>query len=117
MGIANRLFEHTGTAGFYVNVTQKVAEPFMSDSAAKIITDLAEWEVHRPAAGDILDAIRLQVRYRLSFWDAMIVNSANRLGCDILWSEDFNSGQQYEGVQAINPFTDGTAGNGQKALG
>ena len=106
MGIANRLFEHTGTAGFHVNVTQKIAKLLTSDSAAKIITDLAEWEVHRPPAGDILDAIRLQVRYKLSFRDAMIVNSANRLGCDILWSEDFNSGQWCDRVRAFDPFAE-----------
>ena len=76
----------------------------MSDNAAKIIAELAAWEVHRPSTDDLLDAVRLQMRYRLSFWDAMIVTSANLLGCDVLWSEDFSSGQQYELVQVLNPF-------------
>ena len=93
---------------FYVNVTQKVAKPLTSGAAAKIITDLAVWEVHRPTTDNLLDAILLQERYMLSFWDAMIVTSANQLGCDILWSEDFNSGQQYERVQVLNPFGRGT---------
>ncbi len=89
---------------FYVNVTQKVAKPLSRNAAAQIIADLGLWEVHRPGAHDLLDAIRLQERYQLSFWDAMIIASAIQLGCDILWSEDLNPGQLYEKVEVKNPF-------------
>jgi predicted nucleic acid-binding protein len=34
----------------------------------------------------------------------MIVAAAERGGCERLWSEDLNSGQQYFGVTAENPF-------------
>jgi predicted nucleic acid-binding protein len=34
----------------------------------------------------------------------MIVCSAASLGCQILYSEDLNPGQQYEGVRVQNPF-------------
>jgi predicted nucleic acid-binding protein len=34
----------------------------------------------------------------------MIVCSAASLGCEILYSEDLNSGQQYEGVRVQDPF-------------
>jgi predicted nucleic acid-binding protein len=89
---------------FYVNVTQKVAKPLNRNAAAQIIADLAAWEVHRPGAQDLLDAIRFQERYQLSFWDAMIIASSIELGCDILWSEDLNPGQFYDRVKVINPF-------------
>jgi len=63
-----------------------------------------EWQLHRPNEEDVLDAIRAQVRYPLSFWDAMIVVSANQLGCRTVWSEDLNYGQTYGSVTVMNPF-------------
>lgn len=89
---------------FYVNVTQKVARPLAPETAAQIIADLSVWQVHRPGVQDVLDAIGLQGRYHISFWDAMIVASALQLGCKTLWSEDLNPGQNYDQVRVLNPF-------------
>lgn len=89
---------------FYVNVTQKVARPMTPDEAANTIANLSVWHVHCPGAEDVLDAIRLQGRYQVSFWDAMIVTSAIQLGCERLWSEDLNAGQVYGTVTVLNPF-------------
>jgi predicted nucleic acid-binding protein len=89
---------------FYVNVTQKVARPLSPDEAANIVADLSAWQVHRPGAEDVLDAIHLQRRYQISFWDAMIVASALQLGCERLWSEDLNAGQMYDTVRVTSPF-------------
>jgi predicted nucleic acid-binding protein len=89
---------------FYVNVTQKVAKPLAPDAAAQIIADLSVWQIHRPGAEDVLDAIRLQDRYQVSFWDAMIIASAVQLGCQTIWSEDLNPGQLYDTVTVASPF-------------
>jgi len=89
---------------FYVNVTQKVPKPLPPEVAGQIIADLSVWQVHRPGVADILDAIRLQGRYQLSFWDAMIVASAIQLGCQTIWSEDLNPGQVYDQVTVASPF-------------
>jgi predicted nucleic acid-binding protein len=51
-----------------------------------------------------VDTNQTQERFKLSFWDAMIVTSALQLDCRILWSEDLNSGQYYEQLQVVNPF-------------
>lgn len=89
---------------FYVNVTQKVAQPLTSEVASQIISELGVWRVHRPGVEDVLDAIRIQNRYQISFWDAMIVASALQLGCQIIWSEDLNPGQLYDQAVVTNPF-------------
>jgi predicted nucleic acid-binding protein len=89
---------------FHVNITQKVAKPLAPGVAARLIADLAVWQVHRPGVQDVLDAIRLQERYQVSFWDAMIVASAIQLGCRSIWSEDLNPGQIYDTVTVISPF-------------
>ena len=39
-----------------------------------------------------------------SFYDALIFAGALRGGCDILYSEDLQSGQQVNGVKVVNPF-------------
>jgi len=89
---------------FYVTVTQKVAKPLTPSMASQIIADLSVWRVHRPGVEDVLDAIRLQERYQVSFWDAMIVASAIQLGCQTIWSEDLNPGQVYDTVAVVSPF-------------
>jgi predicted nucleic acid-binding protein len=89
---------------FYVNVTRKVAKPLTPEAAAQIIADLSVWQMHRPGVEDVLDAIRLQSRYQISFWDAMIIASALQSGCQTIWSEELNPGQTYDQVKVLSPF-------------
>ncbi|MCL4867469.1 MAG: PIN domain-containing protein [Anaerolineae bacterium] len=90
---------------FYVAVTRKAKPPLSIQQAKQIIKDLRGWQVHRPTGEDVLSAIILQERYDVSFWDALILQSANQLGCAVVWSEDLNPGQQYNLSQVRNPFT------------
>ena len=90
---------------FYVTVTQKIARPLEYRTARQVIADLAQWHIHVPEAKDILQAIDLQETYQLSFWDAMVLQSATSLGCAQLLSEDLSHGETYGAVKVINPFT------------
>ncbi len=94
---------------FAVNVTRKIPHPLSLAEAREVIDLLAEWQVHSPVPADVAAALRRQEEDRISFWDGMIVQSAHRLGCRILWSEDLNSGQTIAGVEIRNPFAE-TAG-------
>ena len=89
---------------FYVNITRKVTQPLAPDTAARLIANLAAWQIHRPSVEDVLDAIRVQNQYQTSFWDAMILVSAIQLGCQKIWSEDLNTGQIYDTVTVLSPF-------------
>ena len=52
-----------------------------------------------------LTGLALAERYNLSTYDAMIVASALHAGCDTLWSEDMQSGMEFEeGLRIVNPF-------------
>ena len=75
-----------------------------SEKAEEVIRDFGAWTVHRPAHADLLRAARLQRRYKISWRDALIVNSATELGCLILWSEDLSNGHQYGPITVRNPF-------------
>lgn len=54
--------------------------------------------------GLIQEAIDCSIRNRLSFWDALIVVSAEKAACTELWTEDLNDGQVIRGVRIRNPF-------------
>jgi predicted nucleic acid-binding protein len=90
---------------FYVTVTRKIATPLEPQTARQIVSDLAHWRIHVPEANDVLQAIDMQQTYRLSFWDAMVMQSAAQLGCTQLLSEDLSHGETYGPVQVFNPFT------------
>lgn len=89
-------------AEFYAAATRKLK---MSAAEAEgVLQDLAGWTLHRPAHPDLLTASRLHRRHQISWWDALILNSAIELGCTVLWSEDLSDGQKYGGVTVRNPF-------------
>lgn len=89
----------------FVTLTRKVEKPVEPDEARAIVSDLSTWDVCVPDANDVLAAISLHRRFSLSFWDAMIVHCAAKVGCDILYSEDLSQDQAYDGVQVLDPFT------------
>jgi len=88
----------------YVTVTKKASTPLPPGTALEIISGLGEWTHHVPDTGDIIDADYIQQKYGISFWDAMIVNSACKTGCNVVWTEDLNNGQAYGNVTVQNPF-------------
>jgi len=50
------------------------------------------------------EALRLFERYKLSWYDAVILAAAVEGECEILYSEDFQDGQKFESVVVRNPF-------------
>jgi len=88
----------------YVSLTQKIPNPLSAQEAAQIVDDLGQWRLHNPELKSLKEAIQIQQRYKISFWDAMIICSAKELGCTTIWTEDLNPKQLYEGIKAVNPF-------------
>ena len=50
------------------------------------------------------EAIALQRRLRLSFYDSLIVAAALEAGCKRLLTDDMQDGQRIEGLRIENPF-------------
>jgi predicted nucleic acid-binding protein len=48
--------------------------------------------------------LQIQDRSGYGFYDCLILAAAIDGRCDILYSEDFQDGQQVQGVQIVNPF-------------
>jgi predicted nucleic acid-binding protein len=53
-------------------------------------------------------ALRLARDHGLSFYDALIVASAQEAGCDTLYSEDMQDGRAIGGLTVRNPFLAGS---------
>jgi predicted nucleic acid-binding protein len=47
---------------------------------------------------------KIQDRYQLSFWDALIVAAAKSASCRFLLTEDLQPGQDFDGLLVVNPF-------------
>ncbi len=104
---------------FFVNATvrsgrRKLEAPLDVQEAREVVEDFSRWGVHRPGAADVLAAIDIHRRVGISFWGAMIVQSASSQGCEVLFSEDLNDGQIYEGVRLENPFIPDQLPGGEK---
>lgn len=57
------------------------------------------------ASPEITDtAVDLHQTRSISFFDALILASANVAGCKVLYSEYLNAGEVIVGVQVVNPF-------------
>jgi predicted nucleic acid-binding protein len=89
---------------FCVNAQRKASRPVSRLELREAIRDFLHWEIVVNAGDAVLDAMEIEERYQLSFWDAMIVQAAESANCEILYSEDFAHGEEYEGVLVMNPF-------------
>ena len=88
----------------YVSLRHKAARPLASEEARALVADYLRWEVVVNSGESILDAIVLEQRYGISFWDALVVHSARTCGAELLYSEDLSDGQAYDSVRVVNPF-------------
>ena len=46
----------------------------------------------------------LRLRFSLSHWDSMLLAACKEAGVDVLYSEDMDSGTDYDGLRIVNPF-------------
>ena len=88
---------------FWVS-TLKIKNPLTPATANSIIKNLSTWNVHSPNYENVENAIKKVSKYKISFWDAMILESAVAMNCHTLWSEDLHDGAVYDEVRVRNPF-------------
>ena len=52
----------------------------------------------------VRNALYIKEEYGIQFYDALIVSSAEKLGCHEIVTEDLNPNQIYRGMAVVNPF-------------
>jgi predicted nucleic acid-binding protein len=87
---------------FYVKATQKWPES--REEIRAEVNDLLAWQPVTVDAEILERGWKLQDRYQLSYWDALIVAAAASIGCRYLLTEDLQTGQELDGILVINPF-------------
>ncbi len=88
----------------YVNVRRKASSPVPVEEARGLVADYLRWRVVVNDGASILRAVELEERFGLSFWDAMIVQAAERSGAAVLYSEDLSHGQRFGALTVVDPF-------------
>jgi len=74
------------------------------EEAFVLLGALLDFPLHVVDRSTIMHALAIKKRYAISYWDSAAIASAKALDCSQIYTEDLNSGQEYEGVRAINPF-------------
>jgi predicted nucleic acid-binding protein len=86
-----------------VNLRRKAKKPLDAKTTRDVISDYLAWQVIVNGGESILEALELEARHQISFWDALIIQAAQTAGADVLYSEDLSDGQQYGSVRVENP--------------
>jgi len=94
---------------FYVQATRPSRDGRLShDQASALVEAFLRFPVQDTTVTLVRAALEARERYRISYWDAAIVEAARTLGCRTLLSEDLSDGRDYDGVQVVNPFAQTT---------
>ena len=87
-----------------LNLRRKVANPVSVDEVRRVIRDYLSWQIVVNTPEAVLQALEIEVRYKISFWDALILQAAEHCGAAVLYSEDLAGKQRYGTVRVVNPL-------------
>jgi predicted nucleic acid-binding protein len=90
-------------AEFYTIATTKGGS-LTSDQALSWVRKLSRVECISIDSALVSAGIDMSRRYKISYWDGAIIAAAERMGADMLFTEDLNDGQIYGAVTVRNPF-------------
>ncbi len=88
------------------SLQRKLARPLSASETRRVVQPYLSWEVVVNTPQAALDALEISSRYKISYWDALVLHAAEFSGATVLYSEDFSHGQRYGSVRAVNPFRD-----------
>jgi predicted nucleic acid-binding protein len=89
-----------------IHLCRNAENPMPVEDVRLLIRDYSTWEVVPNTPESVLEALEIVMRHRVHFWDAMILEAAERCGAAILYSEHLATGQRYGAVQVVNPLAD-----------
>ena len=89
-----------------VSLRRKSNRAPSSDEMIRLIQDYLSWEVVVNGSDSVVEALQIEARYKVSFWDALILHAAEKAGAAVLYSEDLAADQSYGSTRVVNPLTD-----------
>lgn len=110
--VSEALKDHQGAISYqvvqeFLNVaTRKFPQPMsLVDATNYLAGILAPLCEVFPSRTLYEEALRVQFRARISFYDALVVAGALQAGCKVLYSEDLHPGQRFDELAIQNPFS------------
>ena len=85
-------------------VRRKSRRPLSLPETARLVDDLLSWHLVVNDGESVLRALGLEDRYKVSFWDALILQAAERGDAGVIYSEDLSHGRRYGSVRVMNPL-------------
>lgn len=90
---------------FYVQATRTNRPyPLAHEDAVALIESWGRYPVQAITRELLGQALATRERWQISYWDAAIIEAARILQCRQVFSEDLKHGENYGGVQVVNPF-------------
>lgn len=89
---------------FFNVVTKQIPNPLSSEEAREAIDHLTLLNIAQVDIKLVSRAIDAHQKHQTTYWDSLIIATAEQVHCSTLLSENFNSSQKYFGVVASNPF-------------
>jgi predicted nucleic acid-binding protein len=89
-----------------VYLRRKSVKKFPVEEIQGIVTDFKDWQIVVNTPDSIIEALSIEARYQISFWDALIIQAAEISGASIVYTEDLSDGQMYGSVRVVNPLTE-----------
>ena len=91
---------------FYIQATRNNKPDQLTHEQAILLIEsfLLRYPVQAMTVSLMRSALAAKERYRISYWDAAVIEAARASGCDTVLTEDLNDGQDYGGVRVVNPF-------------
>lgn len=89
---------------FFQVSTRKIKKPLSIEEALEFLQYISILQIVRPDYNMIRAAIHIHKSNRVSFWDAMILQSAKAAGCTLVMTEDLHDGLILDEMIIINPF-------------
>jgi predicted nucleic acid-binding protein len=89
---------------YYATVTRELKPGLTPDDAWQEVLAFLEWEPQAIDRSLLIQAREVERRYRLSWWDSMIVAAAELQDCTLLMTENLQHGLVCGSVTIRNPF-------------
>ncbi len=90
---------------FYVTVTRKLGKPLDVERAIDAVDALCALHVRPVGPALVRSAVRRSSSTLVSYWDALIIESALEAGATVLLTEDLQHNQRFGQLRVFNPFS------------
>ena len=87
-----------------INLRRKSAYPLSIEQTRQLLQDYLTWDIVTNTAESVLEALAIEQRYNISFWDALIIQAAGSAGASVVYSEYLADGQTYGSLRVVSPL-------------